>query len=45
MMRPDIYGDEIAAVIRAMLVQSSQALKEAKCNKRKPKTAMDCLKC
>ena len=45
MMRPDIFGDEIAAVTQAMLVQSNKELKEAKCNKRKSKTAMDGLRC
>ena len=30
MMRPDIFGDEIAAVTQAMLVQSNKELKEAK---------------
>ena len=34
MMRPDIFGDEIAAVTQAMLVQSNKELKEAKCNLR-----------
>ena len=41
MMRPDICGDEIAAVTQAMLVQLNKELKEAKCNKRKSKRTMD----
>ena len=45
MMRPDIFGDEIAAVTQAMLAQSNKELKEAKCNKRKSKRTMDDLRC
>ena len=41
MMRQDIFGDEIAAVTQAMLVQSNKELKEAKCNQRTSKRAMD----
>ena len=45
MMRPDIFGDEKTALTQAMLVQCSKALKGAECNKRKPKIAMDGLRC
>jgi hypothetical protein len=47
MMRPDTFGDGLAAVTQAAQVQINKALKEAKCkcNNRKLKRAMDGLRC